>query len=169
MQLLQCPESGELPDGVDSLPEMMQHAAEQGEQHQEKVAYTPPWVGYLAVIEGAVIEDPDGDSLIVVGGCGFKGPPTDQNEAAGLAPEPGVRRVEIAYFTLPDHEGQGHATAMARELVRLSLEADSSVVVAAQTLREEGPSTSILKKLGFQLHAELIHPEDGEVWEWRVN
>ena len=25
------------------------------------------------------------------------------------------------------------------------------------------------QKLGFQLHAELINPDDGEVWEWRVN
>ena len=41
------------------------------------------------------------------------------------------------------------------------------MVVAAQTLREEGASTRILKKLGFEFWGEILHPEDGPVWEWR--
>ncbi|QDU89396.1 hypothetical protein Pla175_27860 [Pirellulimonas nuda] len=110
--------------------------------------YRPPWIGYVAVAEN-----------VCVGVCGFKHPP---------AKDEGVLRVEIAYCTLPEHEGLGFATAMASELIRLTNQADPTVIVAAQTLREEGASTTILRKLGFELWNEEIHPEDGEVWEWRI-
>ena len=46
------------------------------------VAYTPPWICYLASEDNAV-----------VGTCGFKGPPADN-------------RVEIAYITFPDTKGE---------------------------------------------------------------
>jgi len=35
-----------------------------------------------------------------------------------------------------------------------------------QTLPEESASTTVLRKLGFQLVAELEYPEDGKVREW---
>jgi [ribosomal protein S5]-alanine N-acetyltransferase len=91
-----------------------------------------------------------------VGACGFKSPP--QNN-----------RVEIAYFTLPGHESRGVATRMAAELIRLALEELPDVIVAAQTLPEENASTSVLKKLRFQLVGTVEHPEDGLVWEWQLS
>ena len=55
-----------------------------------------------------------------------------------------------------------HALTMAL-LGRVSPE----ITIAAQTLPEENASTAVLKKNGFQLIAELEHPEDGKVWEWQ--
>lgn len=72
------------------------------------------------------------------------------------------------YFTFPDHEGRGVATRMARELLRIARAAQAGHTAAiARTLPQENASTSILRKLGFQLEGELLHPEDGLVWKWR--
>jgi RimJ/RimL family protein N-acetyltransferase len=106
----------------------------------QAVGYEPPWLGYLAFENGT---------------CVFKSPP--QNN-----------RVEIAYFTFPEYQSRGIATQMASELVRIALDQMPAVTVAAQTLPEESASTSILKKLRFQLVGSLEHPEDGLVWEWQL-
>ena len=108
----------------------------------EKVGFVRPWVSYIAV-----------DDDVVVGSCDFKSPPVDG-------------RVEIAYFTFPGNEGQGIATSMASEVVRIANAANATVLVIAQTLPEENASTAVLKKLGFQLVGPVDHPEDGTVWEW---
>ena len=105
--------------------------------------FTPPWIGYLAE-EGASF----------VGTCGFAGPP-----AAGQA--------EIAYFTFPEYEGRGIATAMASELIAVTRCLSSEHALIAHTLPREGPSTSILRKLGFSRVGTIDHPEDGPVWKWR--
>src|SRR5438093_730858 len=57
------------------------------------------WGGYLTV---------DADSATVVGTCGFKSGPS------------ATRSVEIAYFTFPEFEGRGLATAMAEKLIARS-------------------------------------------------
>jgi RimJ/RimL family protein N-acetyltransferase len=108
------------------------------------VGYQPPWVGYLG------FED---DTC--VGTCGFKSPPENN-------------RVEIAYFTFPEHESRGVATRMASELIRLARANAPAVTVTAQTLPEESASTSILRTLGFRLTGTLEHPDDGLVWEWQL-
>jgi RimJ/RimL family protein N-acetyltransferase len=100
-----------------------------------------PWVGYLAEEQG-----------VLVGTCAFKAPP-----AAGT--------VEIAYFTFPAHEGRGVATRMAASLVEIAGE-NGATRIKAQTLPETNASTRILEKLGFRLVGPVMHPEDGEVWEW---
>lgn len=104
--------------------------------------FAPPWVGYLA-LRGSQI----------VGTCAFTS-----------APQAG--RVEIAYYTFPESEGCGIATAMARSLLAIAQDSAPEVMVVAQTLPVENASTSILKKLGFSFAGVVIHPEDGEVWEW---
>ncbi len=104
----------------------------------------PPWIGYLALEENQC-----------VGTCAFKSPPQDN-------------RVEIAHFTFPGHEEQGVATRMAQEFVQIAFEAVPELTIAAQTLPEESESSNVLKKLGFQFAAELEHPDDGKVWEWRL-
>ena len=101
-----------------------------------------PWAGYLAREEE------------FIGTCAFKSVPR-----AGA--------VEIAYFTFPEHEGRGVATAMARMLVDLAFE-NGVRAVRAQTLPQESASTSLLRKLDFTLAGEEMHPTDGRVWEWRL-
>lgn len=110
----------------------------------DSVGFVEPWVGYLALL---------GDTP--VGTCAFKSPPV-----AG--------RVEIAYLTFPEFEGQGLATAMAAQLVATARRHSPSVVIAAQTLAARDASHRILEKLGFRRVATIDHPEDGMVWEWQL-
>jgi hypothetical protein len=53
-------------------------------------------------------------------------------------------------------------------LIAIARQADPTLLIAAQTLPEENASTTILRKLGFRLHGSVQHPEDGEIWEWRL-
>jgi ribosomal-protein-alanine N-acetyltransferase len=126
--------------------EVMKGACEATLAMYASAGSTPPWVGYLA-----------GESGAFVGACAFKTPP-DTNGAEG---------VEIAYFTFPGHEGRGVATRMAKRLVEIA-EIHSVSPVRAQTLPEKNASTHILEKLGFTCVGPVQHPEDGEVWEWRL-
>ncbi|HJR53098.1 MAG TPA: GNAT family N-acetyltransferase [Gemmatimonadota bacterium] len=108
------------------------------------VGFEPPWIGYISLAEGKP-----------VGGGAFKGPPRDN-------------RVEIAYYTLEELEGRGFATATASELINIARSAVPTITVAAQTLPTPNASNALLKNLGFVLQGSLIHPEDGEVWEWQL-
>ena len=90
---------------------------------------------------------------VIVGTCAYKSPPVSGE-------------VEIAYFTFPVHETRGVGTKMAQDLIDLAKEL-GVVKIRAQTLPEENASTRILEKLGFEFSGSVIHPEDGEVWEWR--
>ncbi len=105
-----------------------------------------PWIGYLA-------QDGEAGDAPLVGTCAFKSPP----DADG---------VEIAYFTFPGHEGRGVASRMAALLVDLAA-AHGVTRIRAQTLPESNASTRVLQKLGFTCAGPVMHPDDGEVWEWR--
>jgi len=133
-------QTGQLPEAT-MLDDHLRMVVEMTVRHFEKVGFVPPWVGYIAM-----------QNSMPVGTCAFKSPPIDG-------------RVEIAYGTMPGHEGRGVATAMAKELVRIARQQHESLAVFAQTLPEENASTSILKKLGFQMMRTVEHPEDGLVWE----
>jgi RimJ/RimL family protein N-acetyltransferase len=126
------------------LPDVAASALHATAQLYRTVGYCEPWVGYLAIDGGRA-----------VGTCGFKAPP-----AAG--------RVEIAYFTFPEFEGRGVATAMARRLTDLALEAQPGITVAAQTLPMGNASNAILRKLGFRCVGTATDDEAGEVWEWQL-
>ncbi len=143
-QLIPCEAGGFPADRALVLPVFAHQSCEMSRVWYGKVGYIPPWIGYLSVIEGGV-----------VGGGGFKAPPHEH-------------RVEIAYFTAPEFEGRGHATRTARALIEIARQAEPALLIAAQTLPEENASTSILRKLGFRLHGNIHHPEDGEIWEWRL-
>lgn len=144
MELIAITESGALARPAPSTPEVAAEAVQAMIELYRKVGYEPPWIGYLAIESGAC-----------VGICGFKSPPENN-------------RVEIAYFTFPEHESRGVATRMASELIRLALDKLPGVTVAAQTLPVENASTTILKKLQFRLMGSLEHPDDGLVWEWQL-
>ena len=145
LELVAITQHGELAKPVPAKPQIAAEIVEATTQLYRAVGYEPPWIGYLAIENGAC-----------VGSCGFKSPP--QND-----------RVEIAYFTFPGHESRGVATRMASELIRLALNKMPAVTVAAQTLPEENASTSVLKKLRFRLAGTVDHPEDGLVWEWQLS
>ena len=104
------------------------------------------WAGYFGV-------DPATREL--VGSCAFKTPPRDG-------------RVEIAYFTYPEYEGRGYATAMAQKLIALAAGAPEVREVIAHTLPESNASTRILAKVGMDCLGEVVDPDDGRVWRWRI-
>lgn len=131
-----------LPDPL--LPETLRQNCAATADYYRVIGFKPPWIGYVSMAGG----EP-------VGGGAFKGAPRDN-------------RVEIAYYTLPDREGRGWATATARKLLAIGRAHAPAVVIAAQTLPQRNASTAILEKLGFRWHGALMHPEDGEVWEWRL-
>ncbi len=129
---------------------------------QERKEVSAAW---LALLDGSRPADPwihgfalvHRDSGIVVGRCGFKGPP----DADGV--------VEIAYGMNPEHEGKGYATEAAGALVSFAFRHGQVRVVRAHTLPEANASTRVLTKCGFQRIGEVIDPEDGLVWRWERN
>jgi RimJ/RimL family protein N-acetyltransferase len=128
-----------------SLPEVASEVFHATAELYERAGFEEPWIGYLALAD----ETP-------LGTCGYKAKPQGG-------------RVEIAYFTFPEHEDRGYASAMAAQLVTIAQEHESSIVVAAQTLPERNASHRILEKLGFRHVDTIDHPEDGTVWEWHLS
>lgn len=141
--LVPIPEAGFPVLQGTSLPPEAREVIELNQSIYQKGGYQEPWIGYLAVEENQC-----------VGTCAFKSPPSDG-------------RVEIAYFTFPGYEGKGVGGRMATALVKRARATDSSIILFAQTLPRENPSTKILKRLGFAWDREVEHPDDGKVWEWR--
>jgi ribosomal-protein-alanine N-acetyltransferase len=105
-----------------------------------------PWVHGFAVVHG--------ESRLVIGSAGFKGPPDDTGE------------VEIAYGIVPDYEGRGYATEAASALVSFAFESGHVKRVRAHTLPATNASTRVLTKCGFKYTGEVVDPEDGLVWRW---
>ncbi len=106
----------------------------------------PRWSTHLFVHRG---------DQAVVGIGGFTGPP-----------EQGA--VEIGYSVAPDHRGAGLATAAARRLVAAAEQSGDVRLVTAHTLAAPGPSTAILRRLGFACVGEAVDPEEGTVWRWEL-
>jgi RimJ/RimL family protein N-acetyltransferase len=104
---------------------------------------------------GFLVADPE--RALVIGSCGF----THGPEADGS--------VEIAYFTFPEFEGRGYATAMAAELLRRSRQSDSVSKVIAHTVPERNASTRILEKIGMERAGEAEDADVGKVWLWQVH
>jgi RimJ/RimL family protein N-acetyltransferase len=105
-------------------------------------AVVDPWVhGYSLVQRG---------SAVVVGSCGFKGPPAD-----------GV--VEIAYGVSPEQRNRGYATEAAAALVAYAFESADVGVVRAHTLPYSAASQRVLEKCGFEHVGEFIDADDGLV------
>lgn len=126
-------------EGLEVVAQVVQGALDL----YSRKGFVAPWACYLAEKDGQV-----------VGTCGFAAPPVD-GEA------------EIAYFTFPGNEGRGIAREMAMALMREARQAGATETFIAHTLPGEGPSTSILRKLGFECLGVIEHPEDGAIWKWR--
>ena len=144
VKLLPIDASGAVALAPESMPDMMKTNCEATAAFYRVVGFEPPWIGYVSVVEGRP-----------VGGGAFKGAPLDG-------------RVEIAYYTLPELEGRGHATATATALIRMARDAMPGIVLTAQTLAEPNASNALLKKLGFVFLRAFRHAEDGDVWEWEL-
>jgi [ribosomal protein S5]-alanine N-acetyltransferase len=142
LKLVEIDAECQLTDEVPSLSPFAQEVCTSILQLYQAKGFVRPWIGYL-VLRGTEI----------VGTCAFKGPPQHN-------------QVEIAYFTFPEFEAQGLATAMAQRLVQLALQVEPNLCVSARTLPESNASTAVLRKAGFMLMGTVDDPEDGEVWQW---
>ena len=75
--------------------------------------------------------------------------------------------MEIAYATFDEFRDRGYATMMVEGLIEIAIAADPNVAITAQTLRGNNASTRVLTKAGFVRVGDIVHPEDGDVSEWR--
>jgi ribosomal-protein-alanine N-acetyltransferase len=114
------------------------------EDYYPTIGFTIPWIGYFVLYQQHV-----------VGVGAFKGAPKNNT-------------VEIAYGVNPQKEGKGIGTAICGELIRIALHENPQLKVTARTLKQESPSTSILKKNGFRYTGIVNDPDDGDVWQWEL-
>jgi RimJ/RimL family protein N-acetyltransferase len=75
---------------------------------------------------------------------------------------------ELGYAVAPSRQGRGIATAVVRELIEFGRAAGLRTVVA-NTLANESPSTTVLKRCGFRTVSEHVDPEEGAVWRWELD
>ena len=106
-----------------------------------------PWWMWLAVLS---------HEQVLVGQCGYKGPPQD-----GM--------VEFGYAVVSSHRGIGLATEIAAVLIDHAFNYPEITHVMAHTLAEENASTNILRKCGLQFVSEIDDPNDGLIWQWRLD
>ena len=107
-----------------------------------KTGYNPPWIGYLVIREGQV-----------VGVGGFIGKPKDG-------------KVEIAYGTRKEYEGQGIASFSCQQLIWIAKSTDPEITITAKTAPEQNASTKILQRNGFKF-TKIVQDEGiGDAWEW---
>jgi RimJ/RimL family protein N-acetyltransferase len=85
------------------------------------------------------------DSSLVVGGCGFLGPPDDKGA------------VEIGYGLAPSHRGQGIATEAVAALVRTAFASPGVRVVWASIQEADLVSQAVLRRNGFA----FVSTDDG--------
>lgn len=144
VELILCGPDGQPVVPLASMPEPIATNCQLGADLYRRVGYVEPWVSYIATVDG-----------VPVGGGAFVGPPRD-----GC--------VELAYFTLPEHEGKGVAGQTASRLVAIARGHAPSIALKAFTLMEDNPSVRILRRLGFTLAGTAHDADAGEVWEWRA-
>ena len=113
-------------------------------QHLDSHPQDAPWWNWLAILK---------DQNLLVGNCGYKGPPKD-----------GI--VEIGYEVIPAYRGIGLATEIAALLVDHAFEFPEVDMIIAHTLAEENASCKVLTKCGFHFEKEIFDPEDGLIWKW---
>ena len=131
-------------DGFIEYPDMLVFSLQQAQAFAGERDW---WLPYL------IIHRTD---AILVGACGFKGPPDDD----------GV--VEIGYGIAPAYRGQGLTTEAAAALSDLAISRPEVTGVRAHTYPEPNASTRILTKCGFIRTGEFDDPVDGILWEWHL-
>jgi RimJ/RimL family protein N-acetyltransferase len=107
-----------------------------------KIGFNIPWVAYFVVRQNQI-----------VGSCSFLGQPQEG-------------KVEIAYWTFKEFEGQGIASFACKELVSIANQTEPSVIITAKTAPEHNASTKILEKNNF-VFTEIVQDEEiGDAWLW---
>lgn len=106
------------------------------------IGFNLPWVAYLVVVQNKV-----------VGSCSFTGKPVDG-------------KVEIAYWTFKEFEGQGIASFACKELVLIAQNAAPEVTIIAKTAPEHNASTKVLENNGFKFEEIVQDEEIGDAWLW---
>ncbi len=111
-------------------------------EYYPKIGYNLPWIGYF------IIKDDK-----IVGSCGYTGKPVDG-------------KVEIAYWTFKEYEGQGIASFACNELISISRKTDQAIKITAKTEPRNNVSTKILINNGFTFSEVVQDEEIGDAWLW---
>lgn len=107
-----------------------------------KIGFNIPWIAYFVMRQDEI-----------VGTCSFVGPPRDG-------------KVEIAYWTFKEFEGQGIASFACKELVKIAKQTDKTLIIIAKTAPEHNASTKILENNYFRF-TEIVQDEEiGDAWLW---
>lgn len=107
-----------------------------------KIGFNLPWIGYFVVRLDKI-----------VGSCGFVGQPKDG-------------KVEIAYWTFKEFEGQGIASFACKELITITKRMDPTLTLTAKTAPEKNASTKILENNNFEFTEIVQDDEIGDAWFW---
>ena len=110
--------------------------------YYHKTGYNPPWIGYIVIRDDKV-----------VGLVGFTEQPKDG-------------KVEIAYGTFKEFEGEGVATFSCQQLIAIAKTTDAKIIVTAKTSPEHNASTKILQRNGFVFTGIVQNEGIGDAWEW---
>jgi [ribosomal protein S5]-alanine N-acetyltransferase len=92
----------------------------------------------------------------LIGEGGFKGKPDE----AGM--------VEIGYAIVPEYRRRGLAYEAAKGLTDYAFSHPEVKVVQAHTLKDGTISIRILEKLGMKFVGTAQDPDEGEVWQWKI-
>lgn len=92
----------------------------------------------------------------LIGEGGYKGRP----DAEGV--------VEIGYAIIPEYRRRGLASEAARGLTTNAFSHPEVAVVQAHTLKDGTASINVLKKLGMKFVGTAEDPDEGEVFQWKV-
>ncbi len=111
-------------------------------EYYPKIGFNKPWVGYFVF-----------NNYQVVGAGGFTGQPKDG-------------KVEIAYGTFKEFEGQGIASFACKELISISKKTDPTITITAKTAPEHNASSKILQNNGFEFSEIVQDDEIGDAWLW---
>lgn len=114
------------------------------DEYYRKIGFNLPWVSYLVIRQDQVI-----------GTCSFTGQPKDG-------------KVEIAYWTFKEFEGQGVATFACKELISIAKSTDPKVTITAKTSPEHNASTKVLRNFGFIFTDIVQDDEIGDSWLWAL-
>ena len=110
-----------------------------------KIGFNKPWIGYFVF-----------NNNQVVGTGGFTGQPKDG-------------KVEIAYWTFKEFEGQGVASFVCKQLITIAKTSDHNIIITAKTAPEHNASTKILQKNGFTFTEIVKDEEIGDAWLWTLD
>jgi ribosomal-protein-alanine N-acetyltransferase len=131
-----------LPEGWPEFPEAFAFTADRLAQHPEESEW---WMQFFV----------DAATGQLLGSGGYTGPPAD-------------RQVEIGYEIAPEFRGRGLGAAAAAALVDRAFASGLVDAAIAHTLPGPNPSTGVLESLGFSRDGEIEDPDEGTVWQWRL-